>query len=151
MLINDLTIKNNLYNPFVSETDTVTFLTPVKTEQQLFIPKLKQEQKQSQPIIGYKIMLAKEMVIMERVRYQVWDLLGDIGGFYDGIILALFLFMGPYSAKSFANNFVDKTRFLVQDKKKDNQREINLVNKWQEMQGSTHLDPHSFDIIEKFH
>lgn len=40
--------------------------------------------------------------IQQRVRYNFWDLLGDVGGFNDGLILLFSIFMGTYSAFSYS-------------------------------------------------
>ena len=44
-----------------------------------------------------------------RQRYNVWDLLGDVGGFHDGVILIFSLFMGPYSALAFKLDYFSST------------------------------------------
>ena len=35
------------------------------------------------------------------MRYNFWDLLGDVGGFHDGLYLLLSLFMASYSSYNF--------------------------------------------------
>ena len=45
--------------------------------------------------------LAEHIKIEQRVRYNVWDLLGDVGGFYDGLYLIGYFLMAAYSATSF--------------------------------------------------
>ena len=62
------------------------------------------------------ISLAKSMKIMERSRYTFWDVLGDIGGFHDGLILFLYFIMAPFSAKAFLNKFADSTPYLEKNK-----------------------------------
>lgn len=42
-----------------------------------------------------------------RTRYNFWDALGDVGGFHDGLMLLLSLFMGSISAASFTNALVN--------------------------------------------
>ena len=39
------------------------------------------------PFVLYAFTLANDIVIEKRTRYSVWDLLGDVGGFNDGLIL----------------------------------------------------------------
>lgn len=34
--------------------------------------------------------------VQERTKYGVWDLLGDVGGFHDGMILIAAIILGPY-------------------------------------------------------
>ena len=53
--------------------------------------------------MDFKIMLQLDthIAIMQRVRYNVWDLLGDVGGFNDGLLLLCSIFMSTYSAFAF--------------------------------------------------
>ena len=39
------------------------------------------------PKITFALTLANDIVIEKRTRYSIWDLLGDVGGFNDGLIL----------------------------------------------------------------
>lgn len=49
--------------------------------------------------------------IESRVRYNFWNLLGDVGGFNDGLFLLCELFVLPISAMAFANDYT-KSRFI---------------------------------------
>ena len=35
----------------------------------------------------FNFVLAEDIVTEKRTRYSIWDLLGDVGGFNDGLIL----------------------------------------------------------------
>ena len=68
-------------------------------------------------VLDFKItvFLDERIEIIERTRYNVWDLLGDVGGFNDGLYLICSLVISTYSAFSFnksiiENTFVDKPR-----------------------------------------
>ena len=45
-----------------------------------------------------------------RKRYNIWDLLGDVGGFHDGLILVFSLFMSSYSALAFKIDYLKSTQ-----------------------------------------
>ena len=45
---------------------------------------------------------------MSRVRYNAWDLLGDVGGFNDGLISFFSLLLGQYSAFAFFKEFLSE-------------------------------------------
>ena len=45
--------------------------------------------------------------IQNRTRYNFWDLLGDVGGFNDGLFLLCSLFMSSYSALAYKIDFLD--------------------------------------------
>ena len=55
-----------------------------------------------------EIELDTHVHIQQRVRYNVWDLLGDVGGFNDGLILLCSIFMSSYSAFSYRMNVLNQ-------------------------------------------
>ena len=74
------------------------------------------------------------MLIMERKRYNCWDALGDIGGFNDGLVLLLKLFMARYSSAMFDHSIVQGSRYRKsQSGEKETQRK-ELVKKLRVMQ-----------------
>ena len=46
---------------------------------------------------------------MSRVRYNAWDLLGDVGGFNDGLVLVTSLIFSSVSAFSFKKDLINRT------------------------------------------
>ena len=58
-----------------------------------------------------RLLLSDDTVIEKRTRYNIWDLLGDVGGFNDGLILVCQLFTGVYSAVSFKTSFLASSYF----------------------------------------
>ena len=55
--------------------------------------------------------MANEVVIEQRTRYNIWDLLGDVGGFNDGLMLVLEVLTGAYTAASFTTSFIGQQSF----------------------------------------
>ena len=47
----------------------------------------------------------------KRIRYSIWNLVADVGGFSDGIYLILRIFMTAYSAMAFKTNFLNRSYF----------------------------------------
>ncbi len=47
------------------------------------------------------------MVVQARTRYNVWDLLGDVGGFNDGLFLLCSMLIGPLSSLAFLKDYID--------------------------------------------
>ena len=47
------------------------------------------------------------MYIEARTKYNIWDLLGDVGGFNDGLFLVVSLFMAPLSQLSFVRDYLN--------------------------------------------
>jgi len=105
MVINDLNIKDEILNPFNPGSENHVFLTVDKASNH--VNNVKPET--GKAFITFLMALSEEMVVMERGRYTVWELLGDIGGFYDGIILTMYIFMAPYTALAFMNKLADGT------------------------------------------
>lgn len=62
-----------------------------------------------QPMFAFNVefYLGEYHFIESRSRYNFWDLLGDVGGFHDGIILVFSLFMGSFSALAFKVDFLN--------------------------------------------
>jgi len=48
-----------------------------------------------------KIELDLDLTIMKRTRYNIWDLLADVGGFNDGLHLLVSFVFGGYSFFAF--------------------------------------------------
>ena len=48
------------------------------------------------------VQMGNELSTEQRVRYTCWDLLGDVGGFNDGLIFIFEALMGAYAALSFS-------------------------------------------------
>ncbi len=47
------------------------------------------------------------MFIEARTKYNIWDLLGDVGGFNDGLFLVVSLLMAPISQLSFVTDYLN--------------------------------------------
>ena len=45
--------------------------------------------------------------IASRTRYNYWNLLGDVGGFHDGLILMSSLFMTAYASLAFQKDYLN--------------------------------------------
>ena len=56
-------------------------------------------------------LLGNEIVIEKRARYNIWDLLRDVGGFNDGLMLVCQLLTGTYAAASFTTSFIGQQSF----------------------------------------
>ena len=56
--------------------------------------------------LSVEVLLSNNMQVLERSRYNYWDALGDIGGFNDGLVLLLKLFMTRYSSMMFEHSIV---------------------------------------------
>lgn len=51
--------------------------------------------------------LSGDLHVQTRERYTFWDLLGDVGGFNDGLFLLAQFFMATYASFSFNVDYLD--------------------------------------------
>jgi len=54
--------------------------------------------------------LQPDVQIMQRQRYSFWDALGDIGGFHDGLVLLVSMFMSSISSALFTRELEQSNR-----------------------------------------
>ena len=59
-----------------------------------------------------------------RKRYSFWEALGDVGGFYDGICLLIWMFMAPITRVIFTNDIVQGSLFAKDNKSHKKQRKF---------------------------
>ena len=89
-------MHDSILNPFTQFSDENNFLSVSKTYWDIdafrTVDKIF-------AIISFDI--DKKVQIMSRQRLSFWQALGDVGGFHDGLILLIKLFMVPLSASFF--------------------------------------------------
>ena len=69
----------------------------------------------------------------KRVRYSIWNLVSDVGGFSDGIYLVLRIFMTAYSAMAFKTNFLNRSYF-DSDSNPREQQDVDYRNTFDDLQ-----------------
>ena len=57
------------------------------------------------------IELGNKIHIEKRIRYSIWNLVSDVGGFSDGITLVCNIFMTAYSAMAFKTSFLNRSYY----------------------------------------
>ena len=76
------------------------------------------------------------MLMLERKRYNIWDALGDIGGFHDGLYLFLqFAFMGRYSSAMFEHSIAQGSKYRKGPGGEQRKKREKLVKKLRESKG----------------
>ena len=58
-----------------------------------------------------KMELANKIHIEKRIRYSIWNMISDVGGFSDGITLICNIFMTAYSAMAFKTSFLNRSYY----------------------------------------
>ena len=56
------------------------------------------------------LKLGHNLKIIERTRYNVWDLLGDVGGFNDGLHLVGYFLISSYASFSFKQSILKNVK-----------------------------------------
>lgn len=98
LTLHSLELYDNVYSPFVVGTDR-SYLTLDK--------KLHADSETSYAQLYFT--LNDDTVVESRHRYTLWDCLGDVGGFNDGLMLVCRFLLGFYSAISFQTSFLGHT------------------------------------------
>ena len=55
------------------------------------------------------VSLSGYMVIENRNRYNIWDLLADVGGFHDGLMIIGTILVSSYASLVFKKDYLDGT------------------------------------------
>ena len=71
-----------------------------------------------------ELRLDKTIKIHSRIRYNVWDLLADVGGFHDGMHLIASIIFGSYSAFAFKREMISKIYFDADNLESDRRDSI---------------------------
>ena len=58
-----------------------------------------------------EIELGNKIHIEKRIRYSIWNLISDVGGFSDGITIVCSIFMTTYSAMAFKTSFLNRSYY----------------------------------------
>ena len=58
--------------------------------------------------------------MQSRARYTIWNLIGDVGGFNDGLFLVFYIFRSSYSAVNFKIDYLNKMIVADEDSNDSN-------------------------------
>ena len=53
--------------------------------------------------------MESNLTVMGRTRYNIWDLLGDVGGFNDGLVLVSSILFSFYGLCAFKKDLISNT------------------------------------------
>ena len=100
-------MQDSVIDPFETLTEELDFFT-LKMDQTY------SEEYQSGYVIYILLSLKiqRDAVVMSRKRYSLWDALGDIGGFHDGLVLVVGTFMTGISAFFYESDLTGGKPFL---------------------------------------
>ena len=128
-------ISDDLISPFPTEETVSYYLTVNEFETKY--EAIKTRTKSGASIISeipgafkfsIEVNLSSRLFVEDRRRYSFWDLLGDVGGFHDGLYIMCSLVMGSYSALAFKTDFINSSNVDIGDK--DHDRSSRKDNKY---------------------
>ena len=100
IVMHQLELSDNIFSPFKS-SENISYITLREKGEIQDLDIIDEEKK-----ILISFTLSDDIVIEKRTRYTLWDLLGDVGGFNDGLVLVLQILTSAYSAVSFKTQFL---------------------------------------------
>ena len=125
----EVDMVNDLFNPFPSSAGQFFFLdTDITSLSEHNSVWLETDEEYKKVVASGEIKvldfsltvkLGTMIQILERTRYNFWDLLGDVGGFNDGLHLVGSLLMSSYAAFSFKQSILKNVKVDVEAFKKD--------------------------------
>ena len=115
LTLHKLELSDNIYSPFKS-AENISYLTLKEVK----------DINEDEDDRSLYFWLSNDLTIEKRSRYNIWDLLGDVGGFNDGLILVCQLLTASYSALSFKTKFLASSYF---DANHDAQRQSSNENR----------------------
>ena len=62
-------------------------------------------------MLSLRLELNGYLKVSNRVRYNMWDLLGDIGGFYDGLVIVASILFSRYASFAFHTDLFNGSPF----------------------------------------
>ena len=125
-------LQDDTFSPFPSSTqkDYLTMPDPDR-----ILAKNLDQSYESWPDFNFSINieLGNRIYTEKRVRYSIWNLISDVGGFSDGIYLVLRIFMTTYSGMAFKTNFLNRSYF-DSDSNPREQQDVDYRNTFDDLQ-----------------
>lgn len=95
-----MTFEDDFIDPFEQSTHSMVYLNA--------LPKDYREEEKGPGIslVWHSIEIDTDLQVQKRVRYTFWQLLGDAGGFHDGLCLLIGFFVNPFSATGLQKDII---------------------------------------------
>ena len=103
--MNQVDLSDELWSPFPVDENQFFYLTADPTSTELVTTIGEEDEDAPALTLDIKLRLGEILNIHSRTRYNFWDLLGDVGGFNDGLVLLCSLLMAPYSEFAFKSDY----------------------------------------------
>ena len=108
-----ISLDDNLVSPFESENAERNYLFFETTDPVSETYDIGEAQVEKGKFFSMSMFLYLKGVlnVQARARYNMWDLLGDIGGFYDGLIIVASILFGAYGSFAFHSDLLGGTPY----------------------------------------
>ena len=111
-LVHEVHLDDDIWNPLAHKTSDTRYMSLGDPKYTVESGNEDEEDDTRLITLEFDIKLSNDLKIEERRRYQFWDLIGDVGGFNDGIYALAGLLFNFYSALAFKadllrDNYVD--------------------------------------------
>ena len=101
LLVHSVEFNDELINPLPSDANSYEFIS-IESYASVSV----NDGKGRQLTWRAQLFLSGELHIESRTVYNFWDLLGDVGGFHDGLGLVASLFMGFFAELAFEKSYL---------------------------------------------
>ena len=105
LLQHETVFEDSIIDPFESQTHEINYVQ-INEAQSKF-----QDDEQSEILMDYihYFVLDVDFIEEKRVRYSLWNVLGDVGGFHDGLVLLIRILIAPFAAYNFFFDLIKKS------------------------------------------
>ena len=148
--LHEAEFNNNLYSPLKRDSDKFSYMSSGRfsTEKNELSSS---EKKKELLFIEISTVMSGMKQIEQRIRYNYWDLLADVGGFNDGCFLLASLFMSFYASLNFRMNYINGTH--VEDENVISSRRFKQSGKlrklFKRLQAGQQLDEQKIATLTK--
>ena len=101
-------LQDDIFSPFPSSTQKSYLTIP---DPDRIVPNVEYDYTKTDDFFRMEMELGNRIHTEKRVRYSIWNLISDVGGFSDGIYLILKIFMTAYSSIAFKKNFLGRSYY----------------------------------------
>ena len=102
--LHDTTFEDEIFNPFEATSEGEIYLNALPKDYR------EEERGAGTSLVWHSIEIDADLQVQKRIRYTVWNLLGDAGGFHDGLTLLVLFLVHPFMATKFQKNIIKKLR-----------------------------------------
>ena len=108
LTLNEAHFDDDLLNPLAHNADSFSFFSTSNSDFTVSDGKL-HDCSDCQFKFSINVFMSGWTKIQQRTRYNCWDLLGDVGGFNDGLFLIGSLLMSMFSSFAYKKDYLDGT------------------------------------------